>query len=59
MEKLIRYKEEVEEEKNIQYDGLGIHLLEVTPQGVLCSSVASIDGTMTVNGNWMDSATDL
>ena len=42
-----------------QYDGLNIRFFEVTPQGLLCSSAASTDGTMTVNGNWMDSATDL
>lgn len=52
-------KEENEGARKPQYDGLTIRIFDVTLQGILCSSAASTDGTMTINGNWMDSATDL
>lgn len=52
-------KEEKEEVRKPQYDGLTVRFIDVTLQGILCSSAAITDGTMTINGKWMDSATDL
>ena len=40
------------------YDGLGVRILEIAPQGVLCGSAAQTDG-LTITGSWMGPASDI
>lgn len=41
------------------YDGMSVRIVNVTPQGVLCSSAASTDGSLTLSGSWFSGSTNL